>query len=432
MSQPPAPPAWSAGITTAGVTGTNGKTTTTTLLAAALAAGGSPVARVTTLGSFLGDVALEVSRGHAGFLATMERLRDAGGHLAALELTSEALALGFARAWPCRVGVFTNLTRDHLDAHRSAEHYLASKAQLFVGLPPGGAAVLNARDPACALLAEVIPASVRILHYGIASRGEAWVQPELALEDVETDWSGTRASLRWSANDIAGGAALPATLQVRAIGEPFAEDAAAALLGAIAMGIDPSVAATAIASCDVPAGRFEVVARRPSVVVDYAHTPDALARTVRTARALVGAAAAAGEAAGRVLVVFGAGGGRDRDKRPGMGEAAADADQVWLTSDNPRDEDPLAIADMVRTGLRDHPAVVTEPDRARAIEAAVAAAGELDVVVIAGKGHEAEQIGPGGARRPFSDRDVAREAHRRRTVHGAAVSPARSPARDRA
>jgi UDP-N-acetylmuramoyl-L-alanyl-D-glutamate--2,6-diaminopimelate ligase len=424
MTSPRPPPPWASAIATVGITGTNGKTTTTTLLAAALRWDGAPVLRVTTLGHFLDDERLLVAGGHAGFIQAMDRLRSAGGSRAAMELTSEALGLGFARAWPCRVGVFTNLSRDHLDAHGSAEHYLASKAQLFVALPAGGTAVLNACDPACALLAEVIPAGVRTTTYGAATRGGPWTAPDLSLHDLMTGWNGTRARLRWSSNDTGGGD-LPPELATRAIGAHFVEDAAAALLGAVAMGVPAGEAARAIAAAAPPAGRMEVVARAPAVVVDYAHTPDALARTVVTARALV---AAAGDALpGRLSIVFGAGGGRDRAKRGAMGAAASGADAIWLTSDNPRNEDPRAIADAVRAGLGDHPAVVVELDRARAIEGAIAAASPGDVVVIAGKGHEEEQIGPAGARRAFSDREVARAAHARRGVRSS-PPPARAPA----
>ena len=160
MPRVPAPPEWSGELTTVGVTGTNGKTSTTFYAAAALASLCSPVAQTTTLGSFLDREPFETSFDMKGFLATMRAGLNRGGRYAAIELTSEALGLGFAKAWPCQVGVFTNLTRDHVDAHGSAEHYLASKAQLFLHLPADGTAVLNGCDPASALLSEVIPEGV--------------------------------------------------------------------------------------------------------------------------------------------------------------------------------------------------------------------------------------------------------------------------------
>ncbi|AUX46422.1 hypothetical protein SOCE26_079280 [Sorangium cellulosum] len=397
MRPPPPSAPWASRLFTVGVTGTNGKTTTTTLVAAALARLGGPVARVTTLGSFLDDERLDVPFDHAGFVETMRRCLDRGGRRAAIELTSEALALGFARAWPCRVGVFTNLTRDHLDAHGSAEHYLASKAQLFVHLPEGGAAILNGCDPASSLLEEVVPGGVRVLRYGAPSRGEAHAPLDLRARRVDVGWDGTRVALEASARF---GAAPPA-LSTRAIGDVFAEDALAAFAAAVASGVPPAEAAAAIAAAAPPPGRFEVVAERPRVVVDYAHTPDALARTLAAARRL-----AAGR---RLTVVFGAGGDRDRDKRPLMGAAARAADRVVLTSDNPRGEDPAAIAAAIRAGLGDHGDVAVVLDRARAIEGAVTSAAEGEIVVIAGKGHEAEQV-IAGERRRFSDREVARAA----------------------
>lgn len=400
----PAPPDWSSQISTVGVTGTNGKTTTTAWISAALraharASGKGPVARATTVGFFLDDERRAVDKSYAGFVDGMRACLDRGGRYAAVELTSEALANGFARAWQCSVGVFTNLTRDHLEAHGSAEHYLASKAQLFVSLPPGGVAVLNAADPVVELLSEVIPEGVRTLSYAVPSRGSALGSPDIVATAVDVSWSGTRITC--AVRDASSG--LPTELRVRGIGEVYAENALAALLGAVAAGVPPAEAAAALADAEVPPGRFEVVNERPHVVVDYAHSPDALARTVHIARKLADAAN------GTLLVVFGAGGGRDKDKRGPMGEAARPADHVVLTTDNPRDEDPSEIARAIAEGLLGHGSVRTELDRARAIGSAIAAAGDDDVVLIAGKGHETTQL-VGTEARAFSDVDVARVA----------------------
>lgn len=391
-------------IFSVGITGTNGKTTTTAWVAAALralarSAGAGPVARATTVGFFLDDEEVAVEKTYAGFVDAMRTCAERGGTHAAIELTSEALAKGFARAWPCQVGVFTNLTHDHLDAHGSAEHYLASKAQLFVTLPPGGTAVLNAADDVLDLLREVIPPGVAVRSYAVPSRGKVRGEPDLVATDVAVSWSGTRITCR--ARDAAAG--LPRSLCVRAIGEVYAENALAALLGAVAAGVPPEMAAAALEAAPPPPGRFEVVHERPYVVVDYAHGPDALARTVQTARKLSNAAL------GALTVVFGAGGARDREKRAPMGEAARLADRVVLTSDNPRDEDPAAIARAIEEGLRGHASVRTELDRKQAITSAIAEAAEHDVVLIAGKGHETEQI-VGTETRRFSDVEVARDA----------------------
>ncbi|HEY8078892.1 MAG TPA: UDP-N-acetylmuramyl-tripeptide synthetase [Labilithrix sp.] len=391
----PAPPAFASEIATVGVTGTNGKTTTTAWIAAALRRLGGPVLRATTVGHFLDDERLEIEKSYDGFVSAMRTMFDRGGRRAAIELTSEALAAGFARAWPCRVGVFTNLTHDHLDAHGTPEHYLASKAQLFVSLPAGGTAVLNASDPNWELLHEVLPAGVVHRSYAVPARGAPQGEPDVVATAVDVSWSGTRIALEWR------DPSMPRVLSVRAIGEVFAENALAALLGAVAAGVPANEAAEAIAEAPPPPGRFEVVHERPFVVVDYAHSPDALARMVATARGLAGAA--------KLFVVFGAGGKRDKAKRAPMGEAARPADVVVLTSDNPRDESPADIARAIAQGLAGHDGVRVELDRRKAITTAIREAREDDVVLVAGKGHEIDQTIEGETR-PFSDVDVAREA----------------------
>jgi UDP-N-acetylmuramoyl-L-alanyl-D-glutamate--2,6-diaminopimelate ligase len=376
---------------TVGVTGTNGKTTTTAWIAAALRRLASgPVARATTVGFYIDDEEQQTEKTYAGFVEAMQRCHERGGRYAAIELTSEALASGFARAWPSDVGVFTNLTHDHLDAHGSPEHYLASKAQLFVSLGPGATAVLNAADPVFDLLREIIPDGVKVRSYAVPSRGAVQGRPDIVATSVEVSWSGTRIACAGLVTDV----------HVRAVGEVYAENALAALLGAVAAGVSPADAVAALRDAPAPPGRFEVVHEKPYVVIDYAHSPDALGRTVQTARDL---------APGKLFVVFGAGGKRDKAKRAPMGEAARPADRVILTSDNPRDEDPAEIARAIAEGLRGHGGVRTELDRRKAIMAAVKEVGEADVVLIAGKGHETEQT-IGTETRHFSDVDAAMEA----------------------
>jgi UDP-N-acetylmuramoyl-L-alanyl-D-glutamate--2,6-diaminopimelate ligase len=392
----PSPPPWHADLTTVGVTGTNGKTTTTAYVAAALSRLSSPVPRITTVGFFVGDERLDLKPGYPAFLHTLALGRQRGARHAAIELSSEALALGFFHAWPCRIGVFTNLTQDHLDRHGSPEHYLASKAQLFLHLPAGGAAILNGCDPASELLAEVIPRGVRLLHYGARSRGAPVAPLDVEATDVQVSWAGTRIALRAS---LELGQA-PAVLELRSIGDVFAENGLAALTAAIAAGVPAQAAVEAISAAPPPPGRFELVRTDPHVVIDYAHTPDALERTLGAARKLT---------PGNLTVVFGAGGERDQDKRPMMGKAARFADRVVITSDNPRSEDPALIAAAIREGLGDHPHVETVLDRADAIRHAVRTATRGDTVVIAGKGHESEQHVDGTVRH-FSDREIATEA----------------------
>jgi UDP-N-acetylmuramoyl-L-alanyl-D-glutamate--2,6-diaminopimelate ligase len=395
----PASPDWSERLFTVGVTGTNGKTSTTRWTAACLARLARPVAQTTTLGSYLDDAPFDASRDFAGFLATMRAGLDAGGRFAAIEVSSEALARGFARAWPFQVGVFTNLTHDHLDAHGSPEHYLASKAQLFVNLPPGGCAVLNAGDSSSELLAEVLPPGVRVVRYAVPSRGETSGEPELRAVEVEPSWEGTRVTLE-GRGELA---TAPRELRIRAIGDVYAENALAALAAAMVAGVPAEYAAEALARAPVPPGRFEPLRAEgsgPRVVVDYAHTPDALARTLAVARTLC---------AGSLVVVFGAGGDRDRGKRAPMGVAASRADRVVLTSDNPRNEDPARIAAQIHGGIEAQVEVEVELDRRAAIIGAIRAASEDDVIVIAGKGHETDQTA-GQRTVPFSDAAVARAA----------------------
>ena len=400
IAPPPAPPSFARRLRSVGITGTNGKSSTTTLVAALLGALAKPVAATTTLGSYLDAEPIDAPKTYEGFIETMRRCVDSGGKFAAVELTSEALARGFARAWPCEVGVFTNLTRDHLDAHGSAEHYLASKAQLFMQLPSHGTAVLNGCDPASELLAEVIPNGVRIVRYGVPSRGTPQHVLDVAATRVSLSWEGTRIEL--APSPLLGPLfrGTPPVLSIRAIGDVYAENALAALCAALAMGVPMEDAVTTLAAVRFPAGRFEVVADDPHVVVDYAHTPDALERTLRAARRLC---------EGTLTVVFGAGGNRDREKRGPMGNAARLADRVVLTSDNPRDEDPARIAASIREGLGDHARVEVELDRSAAIVLALRDASPRDVVVIAGKGHETDQT-IGGEKRPFSDVTVVTDA----------------------
>lgn len=392
----PLRPTFADDFLTVGVTGTNGKSTTTTWIATALARRHQHVVRATTLGYFLDDERLECGDDFEGFAAALSEAHTSGARVAALEVTSESLQAGFCKLWPFRVGVFTNLTRDHLDVHTSAEHYLASKAQLFIHLQKGGAAVLNACDPASALLREVVPDGVEILTYGVTSRGSPSGSVDLLATSAMFDGERTRVRLERSARVRE----FPDELTLQTIGDIYVEDALAAALGAWAAGVPAGEVVDTLASVRAPTGRFELVAQAPTVVVDYAHTPDALARTIAAARTVC---------RGRLVLVFGAGGDRDRAKRGPMGRAAARADVVYVTNDNPRTEDPRAIARDLRDGLGAHPAVTVELDRARAIGMAIQAARDEDMVLVCGKGHETEQL-LDGARQCFSDQDVARAA----------------------
>lgn len=377
------------------MTGTNGKSSTTALIAAALGFDGHPVLSATTLGYRVGAREVPTPPDWDGFLALAEEAGREGCTRAAVELTSQVLARGHAQRWRFDIGVFTNLSEDHLSTHGSWEHYLASKAQLFVHLGPGRTAVLNACDPVSELLDQVIPADVERLWYGAPSRGPFVREPALAADRVEVSARGTVVRLAPSAlaRELGG------SLEVTMAGEVFAENALAAAGAALAAGIPGAEVRAGIAGLAPLSGRFEVVARRPLVIVDYAHAPDALLRVCAAARELARSS--------RLIVVFGAGGGTDPGKRAPMGAAVSGlADLAIITDDNPRDEDPEEIAEGLLAGARGGRAELRRrPERGAAIAEALGEAGPEDVVLIAGKGHERGQTRR-GERRPFSDREV--------------------------
>jgi UDP-N-acetylmuramoyl-L-alanyl-D-glutamate--2,6-diaminopimelate ligase len=382
-----------ARLRTVGVTGTNGKTTTTSMVAAITEAAGETSARATTVGSWVGDEPMCGDNQAHEFLVTVEHAVARGVRTIAVEMTSWALGEGLVRSWSPHVGVFTNLTRDHLDIHGSPEAYLAAKAQIVIALPPGGAAVLNADDPASALLAEVVPTGVAQLTFAQRDRSAA-----LVADEVDVSPTGTRIA-------FAPGALadqLDHTVELAVVGEVHAQNAMAAALAAHSLGYSADAIKTGLARFAGVPGRFEVIATSPLVVVDYAHTPDGLSGTLATARSLV-------RGSGRVVCVFGCGGNRDRGKRPQMGAVAdACADVVVLTTDNPRYESPQTIAAEVAAGVSSARARwIIELDRARAIQLAIAGAGTDDIVVLAGKGHELTQEIE-GITLPFSDAHVAR------------------------
>lgn len=393
-----APFPWAEPYFTVGVTGTNGKSSTTHLIAAALRGPRQAVLCESTLGYFLDDVELRVPRTSRGYVAALRHAAEKGCRRAAIEVTSAALVRGFARSWRFDLGVFTNLSRDHVEQHGSWEHYLAAKAQLFVHLGAGRTAIFNASDPAALMIDRVTPGDVERRYFASPSRGQPLAPADLEIRESRVSPAGTRIALVPSPTaDALGG-----ELFTRLIGHVFAENAVAAALAALAAGETPEHVRARIAACPVIPGRFEIVARDPLVAIDYAHTPDALARTCLTARELAGRR--------RIIVVFGAGGGRDVLKREPMGRAVGSgADLAIVTSDNPRDEDPREIAKALargcRRGGRAH--VKVEIDRRRALELGLLEARPGDVVVIAGRGHERGQT-VRGVEQPFSDADEVR------------------------
>jgi UDP-N-acetylmuramoyl-L-alanyl-D-glutamate--2,6-diaminopimelate ligase len=373
----------------AGVTGTNGKTTTAYLLHAILDAGGRSPGLLGTVESRIGGEVRPVVRTTPEAIdlqRTFREMLDAGNRSAAMEASSHASALHRLDRVRFDALVFTNLTQDHLDFHGTMEEYFAAKRRLFVGAAPPPAAV-NVGDPWGRRLAEELVDVGRapLITFGLADDAE--VRPE----ELVLDASGAR----FRAAGIEIETALRGRFNVENV------------LGAVAAGLlldldEEDIAAGIRAVGGVP-GRFEAIDEgQPfTVLVDYAHTPDSLANVLRTAREIT---------EGRVLVAFGAGGDRDRGKRPLMGKIAADlADVVVVTSDNPRSEEPLAIIQDILQGAGMD--VEIDPERSSAIARVVELAEPGDVVVIAGKGHEQGQE-VAGEKHSFDDRVVAREALR--------------------
>ena len=370
-----------------GVTGTNGKTSCTQWLAALLAKRGTKAAVIGTLGSgypgsLSGDAnttpdALELQERLAGF-------RRDGAKVVAMEVSSHGLAQGRVNGVRFGCALFTNLSHDHLDYHGSMQAYADAKRQLFE-TPGLQAAVLNLDDPlGCELARQTRARGLRTVGYALDAPAEG-VDEYLRLEGDTLESSWGRAPLR-----------------VNAVGRFNTTNALGVLGCLLVKGLPLAEAAPLLAELPSVPGRMQKVAERPLVVIDYAHTPDALEKVLGALRPVAAARR------GRLVAVFGAGGDRDPSKRPLMGAVAARlADRVILTSDNPRSEEPEAIIAAIAAGVgRD---CDIEPDRNRAIVAAIGAAADEDVVLLAGKGHETHQE-VRGTRIPFSDEAAARSA----------------------
>ncbi|HET6633310.1 MAG TPA: UDP-N-acetylmuramoyl-L-alanyl-D-glutamate--2,6-diaminopimelate ligase [Rhodanobacteraceae bacterium] len=375
-----------------GVTGTNGKTSIVQLLAQALSGLGRRAASIGTLGAGLHGALERGERTTPDAIqvqALLARFRDAGAGAVAMEVSSHALVQGRVNGVPFDVAIFTNLSRDHLDYHGSMQAYGEAKARLFAW-PGLRAAVINAGDAFGRELLARLPARVQRLAYGVG-RDDA----EVAALDLQRHADGSDFTLRtpW------GSAPIHSPLLGRFNVENLL--AVAACLGALGVGFAPLC--RALAAATPVTGRMQRLGGggQPLVVVDYAHTPDALEQALATLRE---------HTRGRLTVVFGAGGDRDSGKRAPMGAAAeAGADVLIVTDDNPRGEDGDAIVAGILGGL-------AQPARARVIRAredaiatAIAEAGTGDAVLIAGKGHETYQEAA-GVRRPFDDAAVARAA----------------------
>jgi len=372
-----------------GITGTNGKTTATHLLEAMVSAAGLKSGLVGTVGARIGSIPVEVPRTTpeaSDFQRLLASMADGGVDVAAVEVSSHALTLGRVAATRFAAVAFTNLSQDHLDFHGSMESYYEAKATLFEP-ESAGRAIIWVDDPAGRRLARETKLPVTTV--GL---------------DPGADVSARALKMRLDGSSfVLTGAGEETAVDLKLAGDFNVANALVAAACAAAVNIRSDSIAAGITSVESVPGRFEAVAvgKEYSVVVDYAHTPEGVASVINAARRLVGGA--------RVIVVLGAGGDRDRAKRPLMGAAAARADLTFFTSDNPRSEDPAAILAEVSAGAVGGAAdVYCEIDRRLAIRSALGAARPGDIVLILGKGHEplqefADRVVP------FDDRVVALE-----------------------
>lgn len=378
----------------AGVTGTNGKTTVALLVAAILDAAGLPAGFVGTVGYRFGNrqfPGAHTTPEASDLFRTLRAMRQAGARAVAMEVSSHALAMRRAAGVAFDTAVFTNLTRDHLDYHRDMDDYFSAKRQLFAQLKRGARAAVSVDDPYGRRLAGELPDAVT---FGAGGDVEAR-RVRLHARGIEAELETPRGPLAFSSP---------------LVGRYNLDNLLAAAAAAEALALPHSAVAAAFAARQPIAGRMEPIDRgQPfAVFVDYAHTDAALAAALRAVREVA--------AGGKVAVVFGCGGDRDPGKRPLMGRIAGElADLPILTSDNPRSEDPLAILAAVEEGVRasGNRQYRVVPDRREAIRLALAAAEPGWAVLVAGKGHEREQL-VGNQRLPFSDHDEIGHALERR------------------
>jgi UDP-N-acetylmuramoyl-L-alanyl-D-glutamate--2,6-diaminopimelate ligase len=375
----------------AGVTGTNGKTSCSQWIAHALNRAGRPTAVIGTLGNGFPNVLMPAThttpdavRLHEEMAALLSR----GAQSLAMEVSSHGLDQDRVQGVLFAVALFTNLSRDHLDYHGTMERYGAAKARLF-HWPGLRHAVLNLDDPFGAQIAASLDRTrVEVIGYGFGKGEIAGHKLDLSTRglrlEIETPWG-------------------PGVIESRLLGAFNASNLMGVLGVLLAAGTGLESATALLGQLEPVTGRLQMVREPgcPLVVVDYAHSPDALQQALETLRPLLAPGA-------RLICVFGCGGDRDRGKRPQMGEVATRlADHTVITSDNPRSEDPRAIIEQIAAGA--HARYHIEPDRARAIEHAVREAGPADLILVAGKGHETYQE-VSGVRLPFSDAQVARRA----------------------
>ena len=377
-----------------GVTGTNGKTTTTALIASVLEAGGHRTGTLGTLGYNDGyecEPATMTTPAAPCLAASLARMESAGCSHAVLEVSSHALSQSRVAGIQFDAACVTNVRQDHLDYHGTLRNYRNAKAKLFRHLAPEALVVLNADDPASGDYLPLLHGPVLTVSLNDSEATDN--VPSLTAQVVERYRSEQTFLLS------AGSVTLP--VRTTLIGDHNVYNCLQAAAIGLAYGLDLATVVRGLEAVDRVSGRLERLecGQTYGVFVDYAHTPHALASVLDSLRRVT---------EGRLICVFGAGGQRDRKKRPMMGRAVADrADLAIITTDNPRHEDPEGIATDILSGIRDQSGVELIPDRTRAIERALSQAGPGDCVLLAGKGHEEYQV-IDGENVPFDDREVAR------------------------
>jgi UDP-N-acetylmuramoyl-L-alanyl-D-glutamate--2,6-diaminopimelate ligase len=389
-----------------GVTGTNGKTTTAFLIREVLEVAGIQCGLMGTVRQVVGGAEEEVERTTPEAIdlqATFRRMIEAGDRACVIEVSSHALALHRCDAIHFEVALFTNLTQDHLDFHGTMEDYFRSKRLLFEMGPK--APIGNVDDPYGRRLAEEFECTTFSAEGAAAdfTARDAIFDTASAQFTVNPPPTGLKPDSESGFRPVGGSVSVRTGLP----GGFNVANALGAFAAAAALGVSPEVAAEGLGRAERVPGRFEPVDEgQPfAVLVDYAHTPDSLENVLQAARRLT---------EGQVIAVFGAGGDRDRDKRPKMGRAGtAGSDLAIITSDNPRSERPGAIIDEIVDGIENGASFEVEPDRRVAIARALWEAAAGDTVVIAGKGHEQGQEFEDGRKVPFDDREVAREELRK-------------------
>jgi UDP-N-acetylmuramoyl-L-alanyl-D-glutamate--2,6-diaminopimelate ligase len=380
-----------------GVIGTNGKTTSTYLVKSVLEAAGHSVGLIGTIANLIKDRRLETSNTTPGVLELQKlfaMMVEAGVEYVVMEVSSHSIDQGRVSGLEFIGGIFTNITQDHLDYHGTFEEYFRVKSSFFRQLPTHSWAAINRDDPhAEELIAQI---SAKVITYGV--KEAAAVQADVRADSVNVSHSGVSFMTLSKLGRL--------RFELDLMGYFNVYNSLGAIAAGLAMGIDLETIKRGLEKVTGVPGRFEAVPGAASfgVIVDYAHTPDGLENILNSARGLTD---------GRVLLVFGCGGDRDRTKRPQMGALAAlKADFTIITSDNPRSEDPRRIIGDIEAGLyKANPAAryLVEADRAVAIRKIIAMAEDSDIVVIAGKGHETYQIFADRTIH-FDDREIAREA----------------------